>query len=41
MVMHNNDIHGHVITTKPTESFEGSGEYKRETSLFNKAIQLV
>ena len=24
-----NDIHGHVIKTKPTEHFRGSGEYKR------------
>ena len=23
-----NDIHGHVIKTKPTEHLEGSGEYK-------------
>ena len=24
-----NDIHGHVIKTKPTECFRGSGGYKR------------
>ena len=35
-----NDIHGHVIKTKPTESFEGSGEYKRESSLFNEPANL-
>ena len=25
-----NDIHGHVIKTKPTEHFGGSGEYKMD-----------
>ena len=28
-----NDIHGHVIKTKPTELFRGSGQYKRKLAI--------
>ena len=31
-----NDIHGHVIETKPTERFGGSGGYKRTLVEWNE-----
>ena len=36
-----NDIHGHVIKTKPTEAFWGSGGYKGDKLPNVKCVQLV